>query len=125
MDMECTLGQMEIATKDNGECVLNMDKVKTIFVMEINTLVCTKMENLMEKVSILGVLDKFILEIFIKELSKAEESGGATKINQKLQILTKVNMKMTKNMDKEFSLGLLEIFTKVIIMKMSDMVMDK
>jgi len=34
-------------------------------------------------------------------------------------------MKMTKNMDKEFSLGLLEIFTKVITMKMSDMVMDK
>jgi len=32
---------------------------------------------------------------------------------------------MTKNMDKEFSLGLLEIFTKVITMKMSDMVMDK
>lgn len=123
--MVCTLGQMEIVTKDNGECVLNMDKVKTIFVMEINTLVCTKMENLMGKESILGVLDKFIQEIFIKELSKVEESGGVTKINQKIQILTKVNMKMTKNMDKEFSLGLLEIFTKVITMKMSDMVMDK
>ena len=34
-------------------------------------------------------------------------------------------MKMTKNMDKEFSLGLLVIFTKVIIMKMNDMAMDK
>jgi len=34
-------------------------------------------------------------------------------------------MKMTKNMDKEFSLGLQKIFTKVITMKMSDMVMDK
>jgi len=125
MVMEFTLGQMEIATKVNGECVLNMDKGKITFVMEINTLVCMKMENLMGKESILGVPDKFILEISIKELSKVEESGGVTKINLKHQILMKVSMKMTKNMDKEFSLGLLVIFTKVIIMKMNDMAMDK
>ena len=82
MAMVCTLGQMEIATKDNGECVLNMDKVKIISVMEISILVCMKMVNLMEKENILGVLDKFIQEIFIKDLSKVEENGGIAKINQ-------------------------------------------
>ena len=80
--MVYTLGQMEIATKDNGECVLNMDKVKIISVMEISILVCMKMVNLMEKENILGVLDKFIQEIFIKDLSKVEENGGIAKINQ-------------------------------------------
>ena len=123
--MVCTLGQMEIGTKDNGECVLNMDKVKTTFLMAISILVCMKMVNLMEKENISGVLDKFIQEIFIEDLNKVEENGGVPKINQLLQIYMKVSIKMTKNMDKEFSLGQLVIFIKEIIAKMKDMEMDK
>jgi hypothetical protein len=125
MAMVCTLGQMEIGTKDNGECVLNMDKVKTTFLMAISILVCMKMVNLMEKENISGVLDKFIQEIFIEDLNKVEENGGVPKINQLLQIYMKVSIKMTKNMDKEFSLGQLVIFIKEIIAKMKDMEMDK
>ena len=81
MAMVYTLGQMEIGTKDNGECVLNMGKVKIIFAMETSILVCMKMVNHMEKENIFGVLDKFIQEIFIRDLSKAKESGGVAKIN--------------------------------------------
>jgi len=81
MAMVCTLGQIKIAMKDNGECVLNMGKVKIIFAMETSILVCMKMVNHMEKENIFGVLDKFIQEIFIRDLSKAKESGGVAKIN--------------------------------------------
>ena len=125
MAMVCTLGQMEIGTKDNGECVLNMDKVKTTFLMAISILVCMKMVNLMEKENISGVLDKFIQEIFTKDLNKVEESGGAAKINLQLQIFKKVSIIMTKNMVKVFSHGQLVISTKVIILKMNVMEMDK
>ena len=97
----------------------------THFVMEIRISVSMLMENLMEKENIFGLLDKFIQEIFIKELNKVEESGGAIKINPLLQIFTKVNIIMTKNTVKVFSLGQLAIFTKVIIMKMNVMETDK
>ena len=95
------------------------------FVTEIRISVSMLMENLMEKENIFGLQDKFIQEIFIKELNKVEESGGAIKINPQLQIFTKVNIIMTKNTVKVFSLGQLEIFTKVIIMKMNAKEMDK
>jgi hypothetical protein len=83
------------------------------------------MENLMEKENIFGLQDKFIQEIFIKELNKVEESGGAIKINQLLQIFTKVNITTTKNTVKVFSLGQVETYTKEIMLRMSVMVMDK
>ena len=96
-----------------------------IFAMEILTLVIILMENLTEKENIFGLPDKFIQEIFIEDLNKVEENGGVPKINQLLQIYMKVSIKMTKNMDKEFSLGQLVIFIKEIIAKMKDMEMDK
>jgi hypothetical protein len=83
------------------------------------------MVNLMEKENIFGLPDKFIQEIFTKDLNKVEESGGAAKINLQLQIFTKVSIIMTKNTVKVFSLGQLAISTKVIILKMSVMEMDK
>lgn len=95
------------------------------FVTEIRISVSMLMENLMEKENIFGLQDKFIQEIFIKELNKVEESGGAIKINPQLQIFTKVNIIMIKNTVKVFSLGGLAIFTKVIIMKMNVMETDK
>ena len=125
MAMVFTLGRMEIAMKDNGECVLNTDKGQTIFAMEISTSVSILMVNLMEKENIFGVLDKFIQVNFIKGLNKVGESGGVAKINPQLQIFTKVSIIMIKNMVKEFLLGLLEIFIKVIILKMNVIEMDK
>jgi len=95
------------------------------FVTEIRISVSMLMENLMEKENIFGLQDKYIQEIFIKELNKVEESGGTIKINPQLQIFTKVNIIMTKNTVKVFSLGQLAIFTKVIITKMNVMETDK
>ena len=125
MVMECILGLIKIGMKDNGECASNMDKDMTHFAMEIHISVSMLMENLMEKENIFGQLDKFIQGIFIKELSKVEESGGAIKINQQLQISTKVSIITTKNTVKVFSLRQQVIYTKVIIMKMNVMEMDK
>ena len=119
------LGRMEIDMKDSGECVWNMDKDMIIFAMEILTLVIILMENLTEKENIFGLPDKFIQEIFTKDLNKVEESGGAAKINLQLQIFTKVISIMTKNMVKVFSHGQLVISTQVIILKMNVMEMDK
>lgn len=125
MAMEYILGQMETDMKDSGECVSNMDKDMMGFAMEIRILANMLMENLMEKESIFGLLDKFIQAILIKESNKVGESGGTPKINPLLQIFTKVSIKMTKSMVKVFSLGQLAIYTKAIILKMNVMEMDK
>ena len=119
------LGRMEIDMKDSGECVWNMDKDMIIFAMEILTLVIILMENLTEKENIFGLPDKFIQEIFTKDLNKVEESGGVVKINPQRQTFTKVSIIMTKSMVKVFSLGQLAIFTKAIILKMNVMETDK
>jgi hypothetical protein len=77
------------------------------------------MGNLMEKESILGKLVKFMLESFSKVKNKAKVNGKAIETMSNL-INMKVNIIMIKNTERVFTLGQVEIFIKVIFLKMKD-----
>lgn len=63
--LEFILGKMAIAMRENGKPVGSMAKVLIYLRMEINTVACIKMGNLMAKVSTLGQM-----EITMKALSR-------------------------------------------------------
>lgn len=82
------------------------------------------MVNLMEKESILGNLDKFMWESSIKVKNKAEVNGKV--IEMMLNIINMmVNIIMIKNMERVFLLGQVEIYIRVIFLKMKDMEMGQ
>lgn len=101
-----------------------MDRELICLIMEILILENIMMENHMAKVNIPGVLVKTMLGIFSKARNMEKENGKVIKM-QVIIISTMENIKMTRNMERVFSHGQVEIFTKEIMLKMSVMEMDK
>ena len=60
--MVSILGKMEIDMKESGNNVSSMDKVQIYLVTEIHIQENIKMESLMVEVSILGKMDRSMLE---------------------------------------------------------------
>lgn len=125
MDMACISGLMLIDMKGSGKWAWSMDWAVMIFVMEINIRDRMLKESLMERVSINGLLGKYILVIFWRGKNMEKENGGVIKQILIIQIFMRVNTKMTWNKVKELSHGLVVMFTKVNFFKMNVMAMEK
>ncbi len=78
----------------------------------------------MAKVSILGRMARFMLENS-KTDSSMEREDGSQRVKSTILTNMKVNMLMTRSMDSVCSSGPVGIFTKVSILKMKDMVLEK
>jgi len=122
MDMEFMFGSMEIGMKDNSNNLLSTGQEQRDFRVEKYIKDSFIEGEQTATVNIFGPTEATIKEILKMVLERDMEYGS---YHQETAINMKVNILMAKSMATVYLLGVLEIFTKEIIFRISVTAMDR